>query len=120
MLAIEQQDPTTRKRFWTFPGGGLEEGETPAQCAVREMFEETGYRVELTSDAYTNHYQFTWNGKVYDCTTHWYLAATDGQPPGIVDDADYLLQAMWLPWPQSRSLFLFNSGLTDAVNQLLD
>lgn len=32
---------------WTLPGGGLEEGEDPADAAVREIFEETGYTAEL-------------------------------------------------------------------------
>ncbi|GEL94728.1 NUDIX hydrolase [Cellulomonas composti] len=32
---------------WTLPGGGLEPGEHPDQAVVREVFEETGYHVEL-------------------------------------------------------------------------
>lgn len=32
---------------WTLPGGGLEPGEDPANAAIREVFEETGYQVEL-------------------------------------------------------------------------
>lgn len=32
---------------WTLPGGGLELGETPDECCLREVFEETGYRVRL-------------------------------------------------------------------------
>lgn len=120
LLSIEQRDPTTRKRFWTFPGGELEPNETPAQGAIRETLEETGYLVSITSPVYTNHYQFRWNAKQYDCTTHWFLADWDGTDPQPVDDADYILQTRWLPWPASRDLFTFNAGLTDAIDHFLN
>ena len=32
---------------WTLPGGGLEPGEQPEDCVVREVHEETGYDVVL-------------------------------------------------------------------------
>jgi 8-oxo-dGTP diphosphatase len=32
---------------WTLPGGGLDRGEQPHECVVREVLEETGYDVEL-------------------------------------------------------------------------
>ena len=37
----------TEGRRWTLPGGGIEFGENPADAAIREVFEETGYVVEL-------------------------------------------------------------------------
>lgn len=33
--------------LWEFPGGKVHDGETPAQCAVRECIEETGIVVEV-------------------------------------------------------------------------
>jgi 8-oxo-dGTP diphosphatase len=32
---------------WTLPGGGLDHGERPEDAAVREVEEETGYRIVL-------------------------------------------------------------------------
>jgi 8-oxo-dGTP pyrophosphatase MutT (NUDIX family) len=32
---------------WTLPGGGLDRGEQPHECVVREVREETGYHVQL-------------------------------------------------------------------------
>ncbi|WP_421083151.1 NUDIX hydrolase [Rothia nasimurium] len=32
---------------WTLPGGGMDPGEQPAETAVREVLEETGYTIEL-------------------------------------------------------------------------
>lgn len=33
---------------WTLPGGGMEHGEDPHDTVVREVEEETGYRIEVT------------------------------------------------------------------------
>jgi mutator protein MutT len=34
--------------FWEFPGGKIHPGESFADCAIRECFEETGVAVEVT------------------------------------------------------------------------
>lgn len=41
-----------REPFWCFPGGHVEPGEGLAEAAVREVEEETGYRVHLTGVVY--------------------------------------------------------------------
>jgi len=35
------------KHYYVFPGGGVDEGETSEQAAIREMEEETGLRVTV-------------------------------------------------------------------------
>lgn len=35
------------KSGWTLPGGGIDPYEDPADAAIREVFEETGYHAEL-------------------------------------------------------------------------
>ncbi len=43
ILMVQHVEPS--RSYWTLPGGGLEAGETPAEAAVREVWEETGMRV---------------------------------------------------------------------------
>lgn len=48
--------PTQEVAAWTLPGGGVEFGEQLESAVVREVFEETGYKVEL--DGYLTSHSF--------------------------------------------------------------
>ncbi len=37
---------------WTQPGGHIEDDETPEECALREVYEETGLRVRLLGERF--------------------------------------------------------------------
>ena len=45
VLLIRRKNPPYRG-CWAFPGGFLDEGETLKQCAVRELEEETGVKLD--------------------------------------------------------------------------
>lgn len=44
LLLIQRNRPPS-EGLWTLPGGRLEPGETPEQCAIRELREELGLSV---------------------------------------------------------------------------
>jgi 8-oxo-dGTP pyrophosphatase MutT (NUDIX family) len=54
------------KHYFVFPGGGVDEGETPEQAAVREMEEETGLRVTVKYELAVIHFGLS--------TQHYFLA----------------------------------------------
>ena len=56
--------------YFVFPGGGVEEGETPEQGAVREAMEELGVEVSLTQKVVVIHFG--------QSTQHYYLAERVG------------------------------------------
>ena len=45
ILLVRQDHP--ERSVWMVPGGAIEEGETSAQAAAREVLEETGLQVEI-------------------------------------------------------------------------
>ncbi len=75
---------------WVLPGGAIEPGETPADAAAREMWEETGLVVELMSihgvyggPDYIIEYS---NGDRTSYVTIVFKSRTVGGEPGPKDD----------------------------------
>ncbi len=66
----------TYKRYWSFPGGVIDRGETPRQAAAREVLEEVGIRVDpetlqfrLVADRVSEiaqTYQFVFEARIND------------------------------------------------------
>jgi 8-oxo-dGTP pyrophosphatase MutT (NUDIX family) len=69
VLLMNSQDPGDRTKgtWWELPGGGIDRGETSADCAARELREETGYDgAEVGPVIWRRKTRFTFSGMLFD------------------------------------------------------
>jgi 8-oxo-dGTP diphosphatase len=74
ILIINLKDPSGRQ-VWTFPKGKIEKGESAADAASREVYEETGYSAELISSIGETGYFFNRADSIVIKKVFWFLMA---------------------------------------------
>ncbi len=88
--------------IWTFPKGHVEEGETLEYSALREVKEETGYKVEVTyrlSDVtYTNEK----NGELIR------VAMFKAKPLEIGNNSERHIQSKWFTKDEAKKVIFHN------------
>ena len=95
-IAMVQVDETDRS-FWTLPGGGVEEGETREEAAVREAREEINLDITII--------RFLFEGTYSAGTEYCFLAEPQhgqhhlvlGHDPELSGHEQVLKQAAWIP-----------------------
>ncbi|TKI94307.1 NUDIX hydrolase, partial [Bacillus cereus] len=80
VLMVLQGKEGEEKR-WSVPSGGLEKGETLEECCIREVWEETGYNVEVVNKIYEKE-GITYGVPVY---VHYYFVKQIGGNMEIQD-----------------------------------
>lgn len=51
-VLMVRQGKEEEEKLWAIPAGGVERNETSEECCIREVFEETGYEVEIVRPLY--------------------------------------------------------------------
>jgi 8-oxo-dGTP pyrophosphatase MutT (NUDIX family) len=101
--------PQGRDRVWALPKGRIDEGETPAEAAVREVREETGVEGRLVEKLGDVRYVYTasWKGRVriFKVVSFFLLRAGRGRIGAIEEDMRIeVAEARWLPLEEAPRL----------------
>lgn len=86
-----------RLNKWDLPKGKIDAGESPEECAVREVKEETGIRkVELKDFLLITHHAYEENGKSILKETHWFRMFTTGDQELIPQVEEDITELKWV------------------------
>ncbi|MCP3740436.1 NUDIX hydrolase [Rossellomorea sp. BNER] len=76
---------------WAIPSGGIEMRESPEECCIREVKEETGYEVEVIDTLFVKET----NIKGIKAKTHYFKVKKMGESQGINDPDNIIASAEW-------------------------
>ena len=104
---------------WSFPKGHVEDGETPAQTAVREVAEETGIRGRVLAPLGVIDFWFTAVDRRVHKTVHHYLLLAEGGD--LCDDDAEVAAVAWVPLGELPARLTYGDErlLLDKVPRLL-
>jgi 8-oxo-dGTP pyrophosphatase MutT (NUDIX family) len=105
LLMHERRDIGSQLSHWITPGGGVEPGETLAEAAVREVYEETGLLLHLDPAAepmFRERVRFSIAGHDLDQTNYYFLVRVPNgltvEPAGHTEiERQVVLGHRW--WP---------------------
>jgi 8-oxo-dGTP pyrophosphatase MutT (NUDIX family) len=106
---------------WALPKGLVGRGESPAETALREAYEETGVRPRLAEKLGDVRYVYTWKGERVFKIVSFYLAHAIGGrigdlPAGMEIE---VAEARWLPLADAPRLLAYK-GERDMAGKAVE
>ncbi len=92
-------------RTWTLPKGTPKPGETREQTALREVAEETGLEVRITTPLESIEYWFVQSGQRIHKTVHYFLMDPIGGDLALHDHE--FEQVRWITFEEARTTLTF-------------
>jgi 8-oxo-dGTP pyrophosphatase MutT (NUDIX family) len=94
ILMVQRRD----NGMWSLPGGALEVGESIAETAVREVWEETGIEIAITGlvGVYTSPRHVTWYSSGEDVRQEFNVCFRGGRVGGEVHCGEECLAVRWV------------------------
>ncbi|MEH7884161.1 NUDIX hydrolase [Bacillus sp. JJ1609] len=90
-VLMVRQGKEDEEKLWAIPAGGVELNETSEECCIREVFEETGYEVEIVRPLYIK------TGKSFgiDIKVQYFEVMITGGEPRIQDPDGLIHEIAW-------------------------
>lgn len=76
---------------WAVPSGGIEKGESPEECCIREVKEETGYDIVVEDNLFNKEIEI----KEIKVKTYYFKVKKLGESEGINDPDKIIVAAEW-------------------------
>ena len=118
LLVKRKYDPDVG--YWSIPGGHLDLGEKIQKAAVREAFEETGFKVKISRLAgIIDKIMYDNDGKIeyHYVLINYFVEQIEGDPNQAPKAADDALDAKFVPFDELKDYKLTES-LIELLKQL--
>lgn len=107
-VLLEKEISRDGDRFWTFPKGHQEPGETDIQTALRETKEEVGLDVEITDEKPIDSNYFLHGGKILKQVSLFIAKPINGMNFMLQDEE--VEEARWMSLDEARQYATFESA----------